>query len=228
MVGSGNRRQTLESIQSDFDRIALVANEEWNNNEYYHDYLLAQVPRPCRQSLEIGCGTGKFSRALARRAAHVLSLDLSEQMIRLARERKHQANIDFVQADVMTYPLPDDHFDFIATLTTLHHLPAEPVLRRIKQTLKPGGVFVCLDLYQRSTFNDLIFDGIALPSTVLLSLLKTGNLRPSKELRDAYAEHEKTDSYLTLSQIEEVCARVLPGASVKRHLFWRYSVMWRK
>src|SRR5215510_7489409 len=96
--------QTRDSLQRDFDRIALVANEEWNNNEYYHDYLLAQVPQSCQHSLEIGCGTGKFSRALSERAAHVLSLDLSEQMIRIAREGKHQANIDFVQADVMTYP----------------------------------------------------------------------------------------------------------------------------
>jgi ubiquinone/menaquinone biosynthesis C-methylase UbiE len=228
MSDTRKSRQTRESLQLDFDRIALVANEEWNNNEYYHDYLLAQVPQPCRQSLEIGCGTGKFSRSLARLSEHVLSIDLSPQMIRLARETSHQSNIAFVEADVLAYPLSDDQFDYIATLTTLHHLPFESILGKIKQALKPGGVFVCLDLYQRSSLNDLFFDGIAYPSTVLLQLIKTGKPRPSREIREAYAEHEKTDQYLTLSEVEQVCARVLPGASVKRHLFWRYSVVWRK
>lgn len=34
-------RQTLESIQSDFDRIALLSNEKWNHNLQYHEYLIS-------------------------------------------------------------------------------------------------------------------------------------------------------------------------------------------
>jgi len=46
-------RQTLESLQSDFDSIALLANENWNHNAHYHAYLLGQIPQQCRQILEI-------------------------------------------------------------------------------------------------------------------------------------------------------------------------------
>jgi ubiquinone/menaquinone biosynthesis C-methylase UbiE len=150
-------------------------------------------------------------------------------MIRLARERsKLQANVEFVNADVLTCQLPDEHFDCVATLTTLHHLPAERALERIKKTLKPGGVFVCLDLYRRSNLSDLLFDCVAYPANLLLRLLKTGRPRPPREVREAYARHGETDEYLTLSQVERVCAEVMPGARVSRHLFWRYSVVWRK
>ncbi|HVF57912.1 MAG TPA: class I SAM-dependent methyltransferase [Pyrinomonadaceae bacterium] len=222
-------RQTPESIQSDFDRIALLSDADWNHNAHYHRYLTGHIPKRCRHVLELGCGTGEFSRLLAVRAEKVLAIDLSPQMIRLARERsKLYPNIDFVNADVMAYQFSDEQFDCIATLTTLHHLPIETVLRKIRKALKPGGTFVCLDLYRRSNLSDLLFDGVAYPASLFLALTKTGKLRPPREVREAYAEHGKTDAYLTLPQIEQVCADILPGALVRRHLFWRYSIIWKK
>lgn len=222
-------RQTLESIQSDFDRIALLADETWNHNSHYHEYLLNQIPEQCRRILEIGCGTGAFSRLLAERAEKVLALDLSPQMVRLAQERsKLYPNIDFVTADVMTYQLPDNQFECIASLTTLHHLPMTDILIKTRKALKPGGVFICLDLYQRSDLSDWLFDAVAYPANLFLTFVKTGKFRPSKEEREAYAEHGKTDTYLTLAEVKRICARILLGALVRRHLFWRYSIIWKK
>lgn len=221
--------QTPESIQSDFDRIALLADESWDHNTHYHRHLMEQIPEQCRQILEIGCGTGQFSRLLAGRAEKVLAIDLSPRMIHLAQERsKLYPNIDFVVGDVMAYQFADNQFDCIATLTTIHHLPAAILLRKIRKALKPGGVFVGLDLYQRSNLTDLLFDVVAYPASLFLRLIKTGRPRPSRVVREAFAEHGKTDTYLTLPQVEQVCADTLPGAAVSRHLFWRYSIIWKK
>jgi SAM-dependent methyltransferase len=221
--------QTPESIRSDFDRIATLSDEGWNHNAHYHGYLMGQIPGRCRQVLEIGCGTGSFSRLLAGRAERVLAIDLSPQMIRLAREHSGlYPNIDFVVDDAATRQFADNQFDCIATLTTLHHLPPEIILRKISKALKPGGVFVCLDLYRRSNLSDLFFDAIAYPADLFLSLIKTGRPRPPRAVREAYAEHGRTDTYLTLPQVERICADVLPGALVSRHLFWRYSIIWKK
>ncbi len=223
--------QTPESIRSDFDRIALLSagGESWNHNAHYQGYLLSYIPERCRNVLEIGCGGGEFSRLLAARAEKVLAIDLSAEMIRLARERsKLYPNIDFIAGDAMTHQLPDNYFDCIATLTTIHHLPLESCLRKIRTALKPGGVFICLDLYRRSSAVELLFDAAAYPAALLLSLIKTGKPRPSREMREAYAEHGKTDVYPTLPQIKRICADLLPGAAVKRHLLWRYSIVWKK
>jgi ubiquinone/menaquinone biosynthesis C-methylase UbiE len=190
---------------------------------------LRRIPKRCGRVLEIGCGTGDFSRLLAGRAEQVTAIDLSPQMIRLARARaKLYPHIDFVEGDVMAHQFPDSGFDCIATLTTMHHLPVETMLRRIREALKPGGIFVCLDLYRRSGLTDLLFDGIAYPASLLCGLIKTGRPRPPRAVREAYAEHGKTDTYLTLPEIAQACARLLPGAIVSRHLFWRYSVVWKK
>jgi len=222
-------RQTRETIRSDFNRIALLSDEDWNHNAYYHEYLLGHVPERCRRALEIGCGAGQFSRKLAARAERVLALDLSPQMVRLARERSRlHPNVEFVNADAETFPLPENQFDCVATLTTLHHLSAESMLGKIRKALKPGGVFVCLDLYRRSSPGELLLDGVAYPTGLFLRLIKTGRLRPPKEVREAYEEHGRTDTYLTVPEVERVCAKTLPGAKVSRHLFWRYSIVWKK
>lgn len=222
-------RQTPETIRKDFDRVALASDERWNHNSHYHEYLLAQISERCGQALEIGCGTGGFARLLAGRAESVLALDLSPQMIRLARERsRSHANIEFVEGDVMARQFPEAQFDCVATLTTLHHLPIEATLAKIRHALKPGGVFLCLDLYQRSTLTDLLSDCVAYPTSMLLRTIKTGRPNPPRDVRAAYAEHEKTDTYLTLARIRQACADTLPGALVRRHLLWRYSVVWRK
>lgn len=224
-----NSLQTVESLQHDFDRIALLPDEKWNHNSHYHNLLLSQLPDNCEHILEIGCGTGRFSHFLAQRAAKVLAIDLSPQMIRVARENSARyPNIDFVLSDILEYPLPANHFDCIATLTTLHHLSLAAVLKKINQALKPQGVFICLDLYRRSNATDLFFDCVAYPSALILRLMKTGRLTPSSEMREAYEDHEKTDSYLTLKQVRQTCAEVIPDARVTRHLLWRYSIVWRK
>ena len=207
----------------------MLESENWNHNAHYHRYLINRIPEQCRHILEIGCGTGEFSRLLTQRAERVLAIDLSPQMIRLAKERsKLYPNIDFIEGDVMTYQLPDNQFDCIATLTTIHHLPVENILRKMRKSLKPGGVFVCLDLYQRSNLTDLLFDAVAYPTSLFLRLIKTGKPKPSKAVREAYVEHGKTNTYLTLPQIKQICAGFLPNAIVSRHMFWRYSIIWKK
>src|ERR1051325_1297997 len=149
--------QTPETIRRDFDRVALVSDERWDHNAHYHAHLLSQIPERCGEILEVGCGTGTFARLLAERAEKVLAIDLSPRMIRLAKERsRSHANIEFLEGDVMAQRFSDEQFDCVATLTTLHHLPLEEILKKVRSALKPGGLFVCLDLYRRSTLTDLL------------------------------------------------------------------------
>src|SRR5437868_4621569 len=120
-------------VQADFDRIALLSNKDvdegWNHNNHYHRFLLEQVPARCTDALDIGCGAGQFARLLASRAEHVLALDLSPQMIRLARERSSDfATIDFEVADALSRAFSPGQFDYIVSIATLHHMPMEAIL----------------------------------------------------------------------------------------------------
>ena len=116
----------MSAIQKDFDRIALVSPDGSLQNNHYHNFLLGHVPPGCEQVLEIGCGKGEFSRRLAESSQRVLALDLSPEMIRIARANSdHVSNLEFQIADVISYDLPREQFDCIASIATLHHLPLQ-------------------------------------------------------------------------------------------------------
>ncbi len=216
-------------IQQDFDRLSEFSNEGWDHNSHYHAFLLKQLPTASdADALEIGCGTGGFSRLLAQRYRRVLALDLSPRMIEIARERSRAyPNIDFQVADVMDYEFTAEHFGCVASIATLHHLPFEPILSKIKSILKPGGFFLALDLFEAESLADFAIAALAVPVNPILKLVKTGHLGEPKEVRAAWEEHGRTDVYPTLAQVRQASAS-LPKAKVTRHFFWRYSIVWRK
>jgi ubiquinone/menaquinone biosynthesis C-methylase UbiE len=222
-----NRRYT-SLIQADFDRLAAFSQDEWNHNNHYHRYLLKHVPPHCGQALEVGCGSGAFAHLLATRAERVLALDVSPQMIRLALERSQQyPHITFHVADALSWEFPSDHFECIVSIATLHHMPLEEMLLKMKHALRVNGVLLILDLYQEclaGSFTNLA----AIPVNLILKYLKTGRFKEPPEVRAAWAEHGKHDTYLTLSELRQRCQVLLPGVKIRKHLLWRYSLVWQK
>ncbi len=214
-------------VRIDFDRIALLP-EGWNHNAAYHDFLLRHMPVPCEAAFDIGCGTGAFSRVLAQRADRVLAIDLSPHMIDLARERSDQPSIDYQVSDAMVDNFPAETFDCVVSLATLHHLPLAAMLSKMIACLKPGGRLLILDLYEPEGARDFLATLAAIPVSLALKLYHSGRLRESREARAAWAEHGKSDSYLTMREIRQICGEVLPDAQIRQHLLWRYSIIWEK
>jgi ubiquinone/menaquinone biosynthesis C-methylase UbiE len=170
---------------------------------------------------------GGLSRALAARASRVTAIDLSDEMIRIARQRSdHYSNIEYVVGDVLQMDLAADSYDCIVMIATLHHLPADVVLEQLIRSLAPRGVLIVHDLLASSGFFDKSLNLIRLPAAALLRWFRGGRLLRTREVRRAWAEHGKRERYLTIEEVEALRDRCLPGASVKRHLLWRYTVVW--
>jgi SAM-dependent methyltransferase len=218
-----------QKIQSDFDRIALLEQPRWNHNHHYHSYLLKQLPSPCEKILEIGCGTGTFSRLLARRAERIVAIDLSPKMIEIAKQKSQDyANIDFHVANILKWEFPISQFDAIVSIATFHHLPLESLLPNLKMTLKTGGKLVVLDLLESEGVQGILNDAIAIPLNWIFQVFRNRGVRPTKEAIEVWKEHLYTDKYLTRSQAQLIYGSFLAGGKVRKHLFWRYSVVWEK
>ena len=153
-----------QKIQNDFDRIALLEQVRWDHNSHHHRFLLKQLPSYCENTLEIGCGTGAFSRLLAKRSHRVVAIDLSPKMIEVAkRQSEDYPNIDFQVADILKWKFPVEQFNAIASIATVHHLPLENLLPRLKVALKSGGKLVILDLLEPESLEDILIAAISVP-----------------------------------------------------------------
>ncbi|HEY0730285.1 MAG TPA: class I SAM-dependent methyltransferase [Pyrinomonadaceae bacterium] len=224
-----HRRKLMSSIEADFDRLALLDDEGWTANNHYHNFLLKYVPENCENALEIGCGTGAFAMELGRRARRVVAIDMSPEMIGVARRRSAGVeNVEFELADAMRWEFPKAQFDFVCSIATLHHLEQREILTKINDALRPNGVLVVLDLVESSGLVERMMDVAALGVSAGLRLIHNGRLRPPPEVRKAWEQHGKHDHYSTVRQVRTLADEILPGSQVKRCVFWRYLLTYRK
>jgi 2-polyprenyl-3-methyl-5-hydroxy-6-metoxy-1,4-benzoquinol methylase len=226
----------MSTVEKDFDRLALLDEDGWTQNNHHHDFLLRHVPRGPIDALEIGCGAGAFSRKLAQHARRVTAIDLSSEMIRVARSRSTEfSNIEFEIADLMARDFRGEQFDCVATIATLHHLPLRAALLKLMDALRPGGTLIVLDLFETERnllkvagVRDAMLNAIAAGVSGSLRFIHHGQFKPSRAVRAAWTEHEKNDSYPTLDHVRRLATEIAPGAKVTRHLLWRYSLTWQK
>lgn len=131
----------VTDLRGDFDRIA--ASEP-------PDHVVAParaIPETIafrQRVLEIGCGTGALARAMARRGARVTAIDLSPEMIHVARSRTpgHLA-IDYRVADLTR--IAPRGFDTVVAVDTIRHLDLSDALARMAAAIVPGGVLRVVD-----------------------------------------------------------------------------------
>jgi len=199
--------------------VEVMSLRPWNHNIHYHDLVLQSAAAGCRRALDVGCGGGLLARRLAQHCEEVIAIDLDRDAIAEARAGGDlEGRIKFVEGDVMTYSLPDDNFELIAAVATLHHLELRPALARFRTLLRPGGVLAIIGLYRGATLGDRVRAAIAFPVS--------WGLRAIRGYADVGAPVENPRE--TLLEIQSACDILLPGASLRRHLLFRYSLIWRK
>ena len=109
-------------------------------SEYGKSLIPLLDPQSGESILDIGCGTGHLTNAIAESGAHVIGLDSSASMIEIARTT--YPDLEFVVANARNFSFPTP-FDAVFSNAALHWIPeAEEVVRSIATALKPGGRFV--------------------------------------------------------------------------------------
>jgi len=101
--------------------------------------------------LEAGCGVGAQTVTLAQNSPHadIISVDISEASLALAREKVETAsitNVKFQQADLFHLPFEAESFDHVFVCFVLEHLsnPLD-VLASLKKVIKPGGTITVIE-----------------------------------------------------------------------------------
>jgi ubiquinone/menaquinone biosynthesis C-methylase UbiE len=106
--------------------------------------------------LDVACGTGKFSRSVAKIGTEVYGIDISRGMLEEAKktaEKEDLRNIHFSQADAEKLPFPDRFFDAACCAGALHYFPdTVKALKEIARVLKPRSPLAVLTLTRRRFF----------------------------------------------------------------------------
>ncbi len=104
-------------------------------------------PSQHERALDFGCGVGRLTRALSGRFQQAVGVDISDEMIRLARELNPGENPSFelnTRSDLSEFPSAS--FDFVYSALVLQHLPHRDLvrayLREFVRVLSPGGLAV--------------------------------------------------------------------------------------
>ena len=120
------------------------------HNAIYHtrdiDAFLDHV-QAGMDALELGCGSGWLTLALAQRGARATGIDISEQALEVGRRyyetirEQVPGSVTYHAADLNTLELPPDAYDIIAVKGTLHHLPhVDHIVAQMQRALRPGGL----------------------------------------------------------------------------------------
>jgi trans-aconitate methyltransferase len=124
----------------------------WQTRHQNSSYGIAQLERAIQfvqkkdLAIDIGCGSsGRFIKVLREYDFEVEGLDISAEMIVLAKQR--YPDLTFCQEDVCKWN-PTQHYDLIVAWDSTFHLPLsmqEPVMKKLCNALNPGGIlmFTC-------------------------------------------------------------------------------------
>ena len=101
--------------------------------------MLGAHLRPGMTILEVGCGTGTFTRELARSGAEIVAIDVSPELLEIARANCSAPNVQYQIQNAYALSYSEGVFDSVVGSSVLHHLEIEAAIRDIYRVLKLGG-----------------------------------------------------------------------------------------
>ena len=178
-------------------------------------WLRANLPAGGATAVDLACGAGRHAALIAERYDHVLAVDLSAEMISLARHRRPATNVAYRAADLLTV---GGTFDLVFCSSALHDVEdLDRALRHVRSLVASGGTAIVADVVGRSlpvwmlralAVGQLAIDAVRRPADAV-ELYRLGT-------EPAWLAHLASDRYLARAQFEAAYARHFPGARFTR------------
>ncbi|MFF0492778.1 class I SAM-dependent methyltransferase [Nocardia sp. NPDC003482] len=198
----------------------------WSHNDFYGAWVVEQViASRARSVLDIGCGTGNLIERLRGRVASVTGMEADAAMAEVAARRFAGDASVVIERARFEPGAVEGQWDAITLVASLHHLPLDASLRALRGCLNPGGRLVVVGCYREASAADLVVGAVAVPVNMFVGwrARPRGTDTPPIEMAAPTASPGET-----LAEIRDRAAELLPGARIRRRLFWRYSLVYDK
>lgn len=192
-----------------------VSGRNWLTHQARFDAMLAghtralldaALPAKGEAVLDVGCGTGSTSLAVASavgRTGQLVGIDVSQQLLRRAHARASHAGVpsDFVWADASRHPFQPNSFDLlISRLGVMFFDDPVAAFSRLRQSLRPGGRGVFL-AWRSAAENE----GAALPMrTALQTVAPPAPVSPDAPGPFSFGNRDKLDRRLREAGFDEI------------------------
>jgi SAM-dependent methyltransferase len=155
-----------------------------------------------------------------------------------------RGRVRYLVGDVLNSPQqcqPPGGYDVVTCVACLHHLPTRTGLLRLRGLVAPGGLLAVVGLYRTTTPVDHALAAATIPADLTVRCLVTlrnrgGNPGAGGEANQGEPEGPQGPSstwmptnraIAGLPEIRRLASEHLPGARIRRRLFWRYTLLWR-
>jgi ubiquinone/menaquinone biosynthesis C-methylase UbiE len=154
--------KTVSSFGQEWTKFDSFSNEEiQRTGDMYFDIIDFTRINENSTVMDVGCGTGRWTKYIAPKVKYVEAVDPSEAIFSAAALLKEQKNVRITQASTDNLPFADNSFDFVFSIGVLHHIPdtRQAMLDCVKK-VRPGGLFLVYLYYSldnRSSLFKLLF-----------------------------------------------------------------------
>ena len=132
-AGNGGRpRPSVAEVRADFDEIAQLAAAGASGMDRFDQFLLSLVPERAVRVLDVGCGLGRLTWAIAESGREVVGVDLSARMLERASAVGRSLMVSFQHGDFLTCHFDTRRFDCIISAAALHHMDQETAVARMR------------------------------------------------------------------------------------------------
>jgi SAM-dependent methyltransferase len=122
----------------------------------YFDILDDNIINKTKYAIDIGCGTGRWSKYLSDRLGFIEAVDPSEAVLAADQLLNAVSNVRITRASIETLPFDDETFDFAMSVGVLHHIPdTQKAMTDCVKKVKRGGYFYCYLYYNLDNKNFL-------------------------------------------------------------------------
>ena len=118
----------------------------------YFDILDENIVNKNTYAIDIGCGTGRWTKFLTEKAGFIEAIDPSNAIYAADKLLSKIENVRLSKASTETIPFDDETFDLALSIGVLHHIPdTQQAMKDCVKKVKKGGYFYCYLYYNLET-----------------------------------------------------------------------------
>jgi 2-polyprenyl-3-methyl-5-hydroxy-6-metoxy-1,4-benzoquinol methylase len=194
-----------------------AVGDYWNHNTAYHPWVVAIAATQRGHALDVGCGDGLLAQRLAPVSRSVTAIEPDPAAAERALQRLADDDVEISRTSFEEFDPGTRRFDLVTFVASLHHMDLRTSLARARDMLAPGGEIAVVGLSANKSAWDWAWSACCLPAVTVADRLH----RATPDIGVVMVDPRES-----LREIRCTTVEVLPGAVIRRGLYYRYLLRW--